>query len=54
MEDLWKMQSSPAKDIKLSSCWEATQIFVIIIIDWNILQYKKCLSKNDEFKFELQ
>ena len=54
MEDLWKMQPSPAKDIKLSSCWEVTQIFVIVIIDWNILQYKKCLSKNDEFKFELQ
>ena len=54
IEDQWKMQPSPTKDIKLSNCWEATQIFVIVRIYWNILQYKEMLVKDDEFKFELR
>ena len=45
IEDQWKMQPSPAKDIKLSSCWEATQIIFIIRIHWNILQYEEMLVK---------
>ena len=38
-------QPSPTKDIKLSSYWEATQIIVIVIIHWNILQYEEILVK---------
>ena len=45
IEDQWNMQPSPAKDIKLSRCWEATQIIFIVIIHWNILQCKEMLVK---------
>ena len=45
IEDQWKMQPSPAKDIKLSSCWEATPITVILKIYWNNLQHEEMLVK---------
>ena len=50
IEDQWKIQPSPAKDIKLSSCWEATQIILLSEFIGIFSSVRKCLSKNDEFK----
>ena len=50
------LQPSPAKDSKLSSYWEETQIFLLLLsnLSGKSFRIRKCSPKIDKFKFELQ